>query len=246
MSCRAVAHDVYFALLVVNVTPLESCRGVEIDFASKDNINIVGLSEGIVKQLVKEGLIYTPLDLYSLKYDELIQLEGFKDKKVVNLLSAIENSKHPTMDRFIHSLNINGIGSGVSKLIASILTRPMDIINITRQSILDLPGVGEIMADNIISYIGKEEEYVWNLVRTLEPVMITKVTEGKYKDKVFVITGTLSKPRSEIEKYIESNGGVVGKSVTSKTSYLISNDNTSAKHKDALKLGIRIIEEKDI
>lgn len=216
------------------------------DFAAKDNLNIIGLSEGIVKQLVKEDLVFKPTDLYKLTYDDLIILDGFKDKKVLNLLEAIKNSKHPTMDRFIHSLNIAGIGSGVSKLIANLLSKPSDLLELSYETIVNIDGVGKIMADNITKYILDEEEYIWELINLTEPKVAISIDTGKYLNKTFVITGTLSKPRSVIEDYITSEGGRVGKSVTSKTDYLISNDNTSTKHKDALKLGIKIIEEKDI
>lgn len=218
------------------------------DFASKDNLNIVGLSEGIIRQLVKKKLIYSPIHLYKLTYDELIKLDGFQDKKANNLLSAIENSKHPSMDRVIHSLNINGIGKGVSKLIASVLNKPMDIIDISRKTLINLPGVGSVLTDSIIDYVDKEEEYIWHLVTILKPyiqVELPKVS-GILNNKVFAITGKFDISRKDIISKIKSKGGEFSDSVNKNVNYLIAGENPSDKINKANKLNIGIIKLEDL
>lgn len=214
--------------------------------ASKDQLNIVGLSEGVIRLLLENKKVSNIIDLLKLTKEQLSGLEGFGEKKINNLLQSIQDIKNLPLDRFINALNIETIGRRASKTIASQLLEPSMLLNTEDKVWENITGLGEVSKNNLLSFLNTNKDYIKELNDILEPKIISKVTDGKYQNKLFVITGTVSKPRKEIEKYIELNGGRIGSSVTKSTDYLISNDTTSTKYKDAIKFNIKILKENEI
>lgn len=231
----------------------EQCKGRIItnvsNFVSKGCMNITGLGESTVEKLIDNKFIKDPADIFLLTYEKLGEIENFKYKKVTNILDAIEKAKHPTMDRFIVSLGIPGVGEVIAKIIAKKLKQPEDIITIDRSTLLDdVDGIGDVVSMNIIHYYAKNLEYLLKLFKLTEPVLlINKVVSDKHIGKTFVVTGTFSKHRDEIKRLIESLGGKVGTSVSSKTDYLVMGSNPGNDKLDKAKeLNIKIIKEGDI
>ena len=148
-----------------------------IYFASKNCMNIDGLGNKIVEILVREKKIYDILDLYSLKYEDLENLEGFKEKKINNLLNAIENTRGTQLHRIINALGIEHIGEVASKQIC--LEFGLDVINITYDSLVTLDGIGEQMALSFTEFMRVNRELVLKLIDIIQPIVEEKKKHAK-------------------------------------------------------------------
>lgn len=224
-------------------------------FVSKDGVNIDGLSEARLEKMMNHGYINNFIDIYNLKdyKKELCTMEGLGEKSVNKLIENIEKSRKISLENFISSLSIPLIGKSVSKAISkhnnsNILSFLDEIKNNFDFSQLD--GFGEVMNESIHKYFNENIEMIETLMKEFKFIEEDNSAKEKIlKGKNFVITGkvTLYKNRNELKKEIESLGGKVTGSVTSKTDYLINNDieSSSSKNKKAKELGIPIIGEKD-
>ena len=224
-------------------------------FVSKDGVNIDGLSEARLEKMMNYGYINSFIDIYNLKdyKKELCTMEGLGEKSVNKLIENIEKSRKISLENFISSLSIPLIGKSVSKAISkhnnsNILSFLDEIKNNFDFSQLD--GFGEVMNESIHKYFNENIEMIETLMKEFKFIEEDNSAKEKIlKGKNFVITGkvTIYKNRSAIKKEIESLGGKVTGSVTSKTNYLINNDvdSNSSKNKKAKELGIPIIGEKD-
>ena len=192
-----------------------------IYFASKNCMNIDGLGIKIVEQLVSEKKIYDILDLYSLTYEKLQDLEGFKEKKISNLLNSIENTKGTTLHRVINALGIEHIGEVASKQIC--LEFGLNVISIDYDSLVALDGIGEQMANSFTEFMRVNNDLVLKLLDIIKPVVEVKleIKENNFKDTTVVLTGTMSVSRGIIKKQLEALGAKVSSSVSKKTDYLI-------------------------
>lgn len=216
-------------------------------YASKNAMNIDGFSGSTAERLIKEKGVKNFADLYALTYEDLSILEGFKDKKINNLLREIEKSKSPTLDSFIYAIGIDGVGRVASKDLA---TRFQSIENLkaaTMEELLVLDNVGEITARDIVAYFA-DEENVMQLQKLREvgviPVWTDETVDGVFSGESVVLTGTLIHyKRSEAQKLIEAQGGVCQSSVTTKTTLVIAGAEAGSKLDKARKLGIRVIDE---
>ena len=217
-----------------------------IYFASKNCMNIDGLGNKIVETLVKEKKIYDILDLYSLKYEDLENLEGFKEKKINNLLNAIENTKGTELHRIINALGIEHIGEVASKQIC--LEFGLEVINIDYDSLVNLDGIGEQMANSFTEFMRVNKELVKKLVSIINPKVEEKieVSENPFKGKTVVITGTMSVSRGEIKKMLESLGAKVSSSVSKKTDYLIYGEDAGSKYDKAIELNVPTLNENEM
>jgi len=226
-----------------------------IHFASKKALNIEGLGKSIIKLFVDENIIDDIVDIFSLKLETLLTLEGFKERKAQNILTSIENSKNITFDKFIYSLGIEHIGEVASRVLAKEFFNTqnsksdIEIFNdLTKERILELEGFGEESSKSIIDFIEVNLEKLEKLLTTIEPdrIEIQKVDESNpFNSKTIVITGSLSKPRDEIKKLLESFGAKVTNSVTKKTDILIYGEKAGSKLEKATKLEIELINELD-
>lgn len=217
-----------------------------IYFASKNCMNIDGLGNKIVETLVNEKKIYDILDLYSLKYEDLENLEGFKEKKINNLLNAIENTKGTALHRIINALGIEHIGEVASKQIC--LEFGLNIITVDYDSLITLDGIGEQMANSFTEFMRVNKELVEKLIFIINPKVEEKIEvhENPFKGKTVVITGTMSISRGEIKKNLESLGAKVSSSVSKKTDFLIYGEDAGSKYDKAVELNVPILTEKEM
>ncbi len=216
-------------------------------YASKNAMNIEGFSESTAEQLVKTGKVAKPSDLYRLTEADLALLEGFKDKKISNLLTAIEKSKTPTLDAFIYAIGVEGVGRVAAKDLAAKFKSVENLQNSTAAELIEMENIGEITANAIEAYF-RDESNLAELAALSEvgvaPTWSDEKTEGVFSGQSVVLTGTLTNfKRSEAQKLIEARGGVCQSSVTAKTTLVLAGEEAGSKLAKAQKLGIKIITE---
>ena len=217
-----------------------------IYFASKNCLNIDGLGDKIVELLVNEKKIFDILDLYSLKYKDLENLEGFKEKKINNLLNAIENSKNSELYRVLTALGIEHIGEVASKSICSKFG--LDLVDVSFEDLISIDGIGEQMANSFLEFFRVNRQFVLKLFDILKPKVTIKeeAKDNPFKNKTVVITGTMSKSRDEIKLFLEDLGAKVSSSVSKKTDFLIYGEDAGSKYDKAIELGIEILTEDEM
>ena len=229
--------------------PAQQLRSV-IHFASKGAMEIDGLGPAIVEKLIDEGLVKTCADLYELKKDDIVNLEGFAEKSASNLIESIENSKSRGLDRLLFALGIRLIGSRAAKLIAERFGTIDSVAEANAEQIAEIPDIGEKMAGSVEHYFSESASI--ELIEHLRKCGVDMTYEavekgGIFSGKTFVITGTLpGMKRSEAKKLIEDNGGKVSSSVSKKTDYLLAGDEAGSKLDKANKLGINVISVEDL
>jgi len=218
-----------------------------IYFASKPCLNIDGLGIKIVEALYNASLVKDVLDLYSLTKEDLLTLEGFKEKKAHNLLDAIERYKGSDLWRFINALGIEHIGEVASRMIAQEFG--LGYKEISKEYLIALDGFGEEMAESYVEFMRVNFETVSKLEAIIEPSppkQIQEVKDNPFKEKTVVLTGTMSKPRGEIKQFLESFGAKVTSSVSKKTDFLIYGEDAGSKYDKALNLGVKTITETEM
>ncbi len=217
-----------------------------IYFASKQCLNIDGLGDKIVEQLYENGLVKELEDVYHLKMEDLLKLEGFKQKKAQNLLNAIERSKGAECWRFINALGIEHIGEVASKKICQ--TYGLDFIDLSREQLMAIEGFGEEMAESYLEFMRVNREKVERLMRIIEPHPPQKeeIIESPFTGKSVVLTGTMKKSRGEIKAMLEHMGAKVTGSVSKKTDFVIYGEDPGSKYDKAKKLGVRLLSEEEM
>ncbi len=217
-----------------------------IYFASKQCLNIDGLGDKIVEQLYEQGLVREVEDLYHLKMEDLLKLEGFKQKKAQNLLNAIERSKGAECWRFINALGIEHIGEVASKKICQ--TYGLDFIDLSREQLMAIEGFGEEMAESYLEFMRVNRDKVERLMQIIEPKPPQKeeIVESPFTGKSVVLTGTMKKPRGEIKAMLEHLGAKVTGSVSKKTDFVIYGEDPGSKYDKAKKLGVRLLSEEEM
>ena len=218
-------------------------------------MNIEGLSEMTLQKLVDDGLIREPADLFRLEplRDKITAMEGFGKKSFENLLASAERARHTTVQRFLYSLGIPGIGTANARLIAQFCRNSWAAVeHLCREELLQIDGVGEIMADAFLAFFANPEKrrMVDDLLQVVALDESFEESGSALAGMTFVITGSLTHyaNREALKREIEAAGGKVAGSVSAKTAYLINNDrtSTSGKNKKAQELGIPIIDEEAI
>lgn len=249
-NTKAVREDDESVLRCPNVDcPAQLYRSI-VHYASKPAMNIDGLGHQIVKQLLDNNLIKSIADLYELDEQKLLTLDKFAQKKVDNLLSAIEDSKNNTLDRLIFGLGIRNIGQASAKLLCDKFGDLENIMSASVGEIAGIEGFGDIMAQSV--YDTLREEHMLSLIERLVSyglnIKYTKqVTSAKFEGLTFVLTGTLpTMTRDEAKALIEANGGKTSSSVSKKTSYVLAGEDAGSKLTKAQQLGIKIIDEQTL
>ena len=219
-------------------------------FVSRDALNIEGLSEATLEKFISRGYIHTFADIFHLdQYKEKIQkMEGFGEKSYKKLTESIEKARTTTLPRVIYSLGIAGIGLANAKVICRELKYDVEsLLKVSEEELNEIQGVGEVLAKAFVGYFA-DAKHVENFRRLLNELTIPEETVTKqqiFEGVNFVITGSVKHfaNRGEVKELIESLGGKVTGSVTSKTNYLINNDvtSTSSKNKKANELGLSLI-----
>lgn len=219
-----------------------------IHFVSRDAMNIDGLGEAVLKQLVEKGLVKSPVDLYRLTKEQILTLDKKGDKSADNLLRALENSKENPLYRVIYALGIRHIGNKSAKLLCDSMLTIDNIMSATVEDISSIEGFGGIMAESLAEYFSLEQNI--QLVAQLRELGVKmtpvekKSDNGKFAGKTFVLTGTLpTLKRSEAAKIIEDMGGKTSSSVSKKTDFVVAGDAAGSKLIKAQQLGITIITE---
>ena len=224
-------------------------------FASRDALNIDGMSEATLEKFILEGFIKEYADIFHMdRYEEKIKsMEGFGEKSYNKLQASVEKARTTTLPKVIYSLGIANIGLANAKMICKEFQNNADeIMNATPERLNQIDGVGELIAGTFVEYfsVEKHRKEFQNLLRELT-IPKESAEEGKqiFDGIQFVITGSVNHfaNRNEVKEVIESKGGKVTGNVTSKTNYLINNDtaSTSSKNKKARELGIPIISEEE-
>jgi DNA ligase (NAD+) len=233
--------------------PWQIRRSIE-HFASRDVMDIEGLGERVVEQLVELGFVKNIADIYNLKEfrNELLKLERWGEKSVDNLLEAIEKSKTKPFEKLLFGLGIRFIGQGGAKLLARNFKDIEHIANSTIEELTAVREIGTKMAESIISFFRNEKQIEiinrlqnYGLNFTAQEI-ITDNSKSQITSKTFVFTGELTTmSRQEAAKIIENYGGKEVKSVSKNTDFVVVGDSPGSKYDKALKLGVRILNEKE-
>lgn len=224
-------------------------------FVSRDALNIDGLSEATLEKFIARGFIHDFADLFHLEQhqEEICEMDGFGEKSYNNLIASVEKARETTLPRLIYGLGIANIGLANAKLICKEIGHdPGRVMDLTAEDLAAIDGIGDVIAGNYVAYFADEEhrELFEKLLKEVKlPEEQEDVGEQTFAGMNFVITGSVEHfaNRNEVKALIESKGGKVTGSVTSKTNYLINNnvESTSSKNKKAKDLGIPIITEED-
>ena len=215
-------------------------------------MGIDGFSNVTISKLISANLLSDIESLYTLKEkrDEIVKLDRLGEKSVDKFLKNIEDSKQCEFHKFLAALAIPGIGVGVAEIITEKFNTPEKLLSANLTSLSGIQGIGEVLAISLFTAIHDEKHICYSAFHNLLKYMSFKKAEehkNTLAGKTFAITGSLSKPRSEIEKEIVSLGGKVVGSVSAKTTYLINNDTTSKSSKNlkAKECGVKIISEEE-
>jgi len=231
--------------------PAQLVRRIE-HFTSRGAMEIEGLGEKIAQQLVDEGLLHDVADLYYLRQEDLLPLEGFAEKKVENLLGAIEASKARPLSRLITALGIRYVGDVVAQLLAGHYRSLGALMAASQEELEGIEGIGPRIAQSVVEWFSRpRNRQVVEKLRQAEVRMAEEVVEAKgpqpLEGLTFVITGTLSIPREEMAAFIERNGGRVASSISRRTDYLLVGASPGgSKYSRAQELGTPIISEEEL
>ena len=246
-ACGSVLNEVGAHLFCPNRDCKPRLVAMLDHYASKNAMNIDGFSESTALQLVERKNVKKFSDLYRLTADDLAALDGFKKKKIDNLLTAIEKSKTPTMDAFIYAIGIEGVGRVAAKDLAAQFKNIENLAQVTFDDLIGLDNVGEITANAILDYFKDEDNLAeLNDLKALgvTPTWSDEKKEGVFSGESVVLTGTLTEfKRSQAQKLIEERGGVCQSSVTAKTTLVVAGAEAGSKLAKAQKLGIKTIDE---
>ncbi|HXY53995.1 MAG TPA: NAD-dependent DNA ligase LigA [Nitrospirota bacterium] len=225
-----------------------------IHYASRGAMDMEGLGEKNVELLYTNSLIKHFDDLYRLKKEQLLELPRFAEKSAQNLIDAIERSKKTTLSRFLYALGIVHVGEYAAKLLAKNFEKLEELYRIKPDRIMEIKQMGEKLAESISGFFSEEEN-----LRTLDRLKKlgvrvsnpdfegarAKKEKRPFEGMTFVITGTLSRPRDEVEEIIERRGGHASGSVSKKTSYVIVGEEPGSKYEKAKSLGVKVLSEEE-
>ena len=229
------------------------CKEQVIDrlthFACRDAMNIEGLRDQTCEQLHNDLGIYEPSELYSLKLEDLLKLNKFKEKKAKNLLKSIEKSKNVSLNNFIFAIGIANVGTKTAKDLAKYFGSLENLRKANLQELSSIRDIGDIVATSIIDFFADEfnNKMIDDLLKIGIKINETeKVLGGVFDGKTLVLTGTLpTYSRAEATELIEKNGGNVSSSVSKNTSYVLAGESAGSKLDKAKSLGVNIINEQE-
>lgn len=218
-----------------------------IHFCSRDAMDIEGLGPAIIETFVNEGMITKTYDIYSLNADEIAELDGFQQTSANNIIASVERSKSNDLAKLLFALGIRHIGAKAAKLLATHFKNIDNIISADADSILEIDGYGEIMAQSVVEFFSSASSL--ELIEKLKAAGVNMQSESKVKDMrfdgmTFVLTGTLpTYKRSQAAEIIESFGGKTSSSVSKKTTYVLAGEEAGSKLDKANALGVAVISE---
>lgn len=224
--------------------------GAILHFASRHAMDIEGLGDKIVQQLVEKDMVKTVADLYRLEKDELAALERMAEKSAQNLLEQIEKSKDTTLARFLHALGIPQVGEATAQLLADHFGSLDGIMDADRETLEQIHGIGPNMAEDVFSFF--HEKHNREVIRDLLkagihwPAPARAKKDSPLAGKTFVLTGGLaSMTRDEAKRKLQAFGAKVTDSVSKKTDYVVVGEDPGSKAEKAQKLGVKVVDEKE-
>lgn len=244
---------------VMKEGPFVRCIGVSCSaqlkerirhFASLRALNIDGLGEKLIEQLVDRKMVSDAADLFFLTKGDLLKLERMGEKSAQNILDAIETSKQTTFARLLHALGIRHVGEHTASLLADHFSAMEELRNARYEDLIKIPEIGPEVAKSIMLFF--EQESTKELLAKLERAgvryekkarEVRKEVERILAGKTFVFTGRISMPREEARSLVERLGGKVASSVSKKTDFVVAGEEAGSKFELALKLGVTIINE---
>ncbi|MDO9581329.1 MAG: NAD-dependent DNA ligase LigA [Bacteroidales bacterium] len=248
LSCgsKIVRYEGEVAYRCINAGCPSQVKGRIIHFAARNAMDIDGFGEKLVNILVDKGLVKNYADIYFLKKEDLLLLERMAEKSVSNLLNAIEESKGRSFDRVLFALGIREIGSHTAKLLASHFQTIERLENARYDELVQIPEIGPVATESIIKFFSDHENRM--IIKRLKEERVNMGKEEKEETpkplfgKTFVLTGTLSKyTRDDATRLIESLGGRVSSSISSKTDFVIIGESPGSKYEKAKELGVKTI-----
>ena len=220
-------------------------------FASREAMDIGGFSEMTADQLYDSLSVRDPADLYRLEKEQLLQLEGFKEKKAQNLLDALEKSKSCDLSQFLLAVGIPNIGKRTARDLAQHFGTLEKLMEADTESLLQIDEIGSIVAQSVVDFFALEQNQA--MIRRLLDAGVApraaqqKAEGGAFQGMTLVVTGTLpTLSRQEAEEFIRLNGGNAASSVSKKTSFVVAGEKAGSKLDKALKLGIPVLTEEQL
>jgi len=231
--------------------PAQTQRRIQ-HFAQRGAMDIDGMGESLVEQLVEAKLAKDPADLYQLTLEQLSELERMAEKSARNVLDGIESSKKADLWRLIFGLGILHVGAGAARALAGHFGTLEEIEKAGVEELCQVRDIGEVVAKSIVTWFAQEENR--KLLRRLREAgvntqahqTVARTGSAKLAGKTFVLTGTLSEPRENIKERIIAAGGKVSSSVSKKTDYVVAGENAGSKLDDAQRLGVKILNERQL
>lgn len=250
---QTVEHlDSEVAWYCVNAAcPAQLVRNIE-HFVSRGAMDIIGLGIKIVEQLIESSLVKDVADLFTLNKEQLLELEGFAEKKAENLLKSLEQAKGQSLNRLIVALGIHGVGEVTAGDLSRAFGDLSELSKISMHELQQIEGVGPNIAESIVDWFSQPANQ--KLLKKLRAADVWPVAKKDEKKKdgaltgfTFVVTGTLpTLSRDGVKEFIEQNGGKVTDSISKKTSYLVLGENPGSKAEKAQTLGVKIINEAEL
>lgn len=248
-SSEVIREDDEAAIRCINPDcPAQLLRNL-IHFCSRDAMDIEGLGPAILEQFNNNEMISSSADIYDLKAEDILKLDGFQEKSAKNIIDSINKSKENDLSKLLFALGIRHIGSKAAKLLAEHFKNIDAIIDASVDEICEIDGFGEIMAVSVYDYFKTSKAQ--NLVSRFKQhgvntVAKTEIKDDRFAGKTFVLTGTLPTfKRSQAQKIIESFGGKCSSSVSKKTDFVLAGEDAGSKLDKANSLGVRVINENE-
>jgi DNA ligase (NAD+) len=217
-------------------------------FVSKGAMDIEGMGKRTVEQLAEQGLISSVADLYKLKEEQLLPLEGFGEKSAQNLVAAIEKSKKPPLERFVFALGIRQVGAHVAEVLARHFGRLENLQAVdNEEELLQIHEIGPETAHNLVAFFRnpRNQRLIQALLEAgVRPQEAVSAQGGGLAGKSFVFTGSLQRySRQQAGQLVRQLGGRAVSSVSKSTDYLVAGENPGSKYEKAHQLGVKIISE---
>ena len=217
-------------------------------FASRTALDIVGLGDKLVEQLVDSKLIKDVADLYLLTAEQIAALERKGEKSAANLIAAIAKSKKTTLARFIYALGIREVGEATARDLANYFGELPKLLDATSEVLINIPDIGPVVAAHILGFFKQKHnrELIDKLIQSGIHWEKPATAGQRLAGQIFVLTGSLSVPREEIKNKLQDLGAKVSESVSKKTTYVVVGHEPGSKLTQAQKLGVKIIDEKEL
>lgn len=232
----------------------EGCRPQGIarmaHFVSRDAMDVEGLSEKTIAQLYDQMNVRDCADLYTITLEQALSLEGFKERKAQKLLTALDKSKHCSLDAFLHAIGIPNVGRKTARDLASAFGTLEKVQTAEAEQLTAIPDVGDIVAQSVVEFFSYPENKIMIdrlLAAGVTPQEAAGKAEGVFSGKSIVVTGTLpTLSRNDAEDLIRRNGGTAASSVSKKTAFVVAGEKAGSKLTKAESLGIEVIDEAEL